>query len=686
MANDLAPTLQSAPTLQGLVSDATNLVGTTVVTPLGSRRYRGEVQGTLTFACTQAGTVGTSESRWSISGLASSAITLIIPASYTVNDPIHIYEGFGLAFGSDSHSVNDVFQVTLTPRRSVAIGHREVTTSGKVEVAPESLGYQDGDASVETWDRRLKKQRRAIMRPLPVSVTVSDKAASRNLDDMGAERLDVTFMENYDFSTLILFRGQEAAGVPVIGRYKTATGLAGTPRQDPVSGLISATPTATNLFATVPGPEIECRDASWPTRMQIPPPYNDIGTGIIISSAGQTNELAHSHPENGALRWSAGGTGSSVAWDPNVFGVYDPTDSSIPEKFKQGTMYTVLGSSSATIVTAAADRWTVAEGNYVAAQVWIKGRGKIRIEIRTGVTTPGTVLHETNVDLADGEGRWIGVHTDGGSGDTVPAFHTVAEIRIRTQSGENRAEFWVSHASAQKRVVASLGHITDGASGNTAGYQLKFDDTPMPTEGTMSMVFMWGGDVGTGIYHMIGSTTGPNNFQVVYNAGTNTLRVSFDNGANYTDASATFEAHCWYQLIIRWGTSATTDELAVTIAIDETIVTETSIASSAHLGTYGDIIISPTTVEGGTGNCVNFGLWEFRLDGRARTNAQIQRDYRRWTHDAHTQIVTKTGGRLYNIISDNSQQIGPGQAQHQLRRLQLRDVGAISDSAVVISR
>lgn len=630
--------IQTAPELRGIIGTPSGWTGGggSDPTPTFSGTYRGLYARTFTFQVIQPGTVGSTSIitvSWitttpsSGPGAATGYLRLGTLHGYTAGTALPLIDGVEIAFSSGVFVNLAYFTISLTPVHQLPYRARAISSSatGKMNFQVTSFGREPLHGRETSYDGRDWVTLAAQRYPVSFMGDCLDTTSRDALLLMEQEQQEVTFGENYDLYTVYLSRlGRGTQFLPRIGRpgaYLRSPGVA--TYIDHETGLIRH------------------------VQDNVPRYGRGLRGPAIHIDGGSQNELTASAATSGTLFWSVAAS-ALVAWDPNVIGPMDPTDTTWTAGYLTGCIRIFFGPGTTTADHAHTTDTPVGTYSnlYITASVWLKGRGTVNLRARDG---SGSITHTANtVDVAL-TNTWTRYSVTGLC--TSPS--TVADIAIFSKG--TQAVCWAWGWQIEKKLAPTALIQTSGAAAARAAETYTVA-TPVPAyEGTISFWIKWGGDDGglaataTNLFDGTGCT-GNEQFAIWYNQGASVLQfyTAAAGADRFVQVSVDLQRDVWYHVAVTWTNSAGLISRAIYVsstAIGGTLsATDTSADWYASFGT--GFALAPT-LAGMTHIASQYQ--ELRIDSRAWSAAEVTEQYERGTAEIWKNNLTALLGRNFRM-------------------------------------
>jgi hypothetical protein len=726
--------IRSAPQRRGKIGDVDLDGGPgpswTGPTPVFQGNYVGEINRTFRFTVDVGGTLLVTPVitvSWTEFGPDANTGVLNIGVDvYALGDVIHVFEGLMVEFLATPSLVctaTQTFEVDVVANREVPLGsYREVITNmEKTSVDLIGMELEDRDLRLKTWDQRTLRAERALLRNPSLRLDWLERHEWRDLQDLEQFRQRVTVFENYDASTRLLWRAGHGSIVGPAPVYHRG-GLTAVTYRDPDSGLFKLTAAGLSGLGSnynpriTSGPETESFPAAEAAdeRHRIPTRYHAVGRSITLSD-GRTNMVEKFHPakdDDGTLDlgWE-GYNGGVVSFVDDVPGVLDP-DGGFVRKFTRGVVLGELKdfASSGGIRTATADRFAVTAGEFYTPCFWIRGRGRIRLQMTTGAGTVGNNLIQWDVNLDEnppGAGYPDTVSRDGHvwkrywrKAPVVPGGHNLADLRIRPASllGPDTALVYVSAVQVLRSLNGDDGTYvddiipTDGSSALASADTFQLSE-PLPPTGSLSFWFRWPVDDHD---QWIGICKDPLEHFVLERSGLAeawrwwTINTGRAQASLISLNPANIPWFTWVHVAMTWnwegnlGVPRFTDLRKRFFVNGAKVLDEYAVVASHTDVPFGKLQFFPP---GDTGpaadwaNPYNAHLAEVRVDDQVWTEAEVLAQYNRVALNEHSEFNRAFGGRLFDIRAESSRWLSPSADSRGkiLADVSLEEVDAIDD-------
>jgi hypothetical protein len=632
--------IASAPIRQGTAAAPSAWSGASTTTPTFSGIYDGSVTRTLTFTVITAGTIGTTgviEVDWDDAIGSTGRLQLgADEAAYVAGEDVYVDHGVSVAFSAGAFSAADTFTVVFTAANRLS--GSPVVVSGDanptdVQVVDHELG--DIDIANLSFDGRETRVQRSTTGVVRLFTDYLDDENMDKLRYLHSSRSPVCIGENYDESTVFLMHG--GGLLPMIGQAATFSRAGNATYTDPRTGLLRS------VSANVP--RIVGGQAG----------------RAILQELDATNLFTQSSGKSGAPYWNV--TGGTITFDTTIKGPFEPSDPYWDPDFTAGTNRANFTASGDRIDTP--DIVVTAAVAY-AGSVWLRGRGEVTFELRTGIGSATTVLTSQVIDLGTG---WVRYSLTG----TVPGGHNRADLRV-VASEKGVCYFW-GWQLEQARLSSLI--QTDGGTASRTADSLTCQGPIPVSQGMMSLWFMWPAYTIHSTYSIFTATgvSGSEAFRLDYGHNTPTYvsqYVSTTGSTFYFGQFAEFTTDSWHHYVTTWKKSATAGSLDVAQYID------------------GVSMGSPTAISAwqpffGTGFVFYAGLpiEEVRIDRSWKSDAEVAELYDRLTDEAWLHLHRAHAGRKYRIVSMRPSWLHTSQPDKIVMEVTLQEMDREDDSVVV---
>lgn len=624
--------LQSAPVRRGTVGTPSAWAGGgggSDPTPTMSGTYLGRLPLTLTFTVISGGIIGTTETiTLSVSdALGTWYLNLGTAHGYAAGTAVIVGEpAVYAAFAAGTFAAGRYFTVALSPANALRYDHQIIVADSiPVDIAPTGFSRNVADLSHVSYDLRETITELGIGRDVGISVDWLDGANADRASYMESERHLVTLGEDYDETTVLLWRG--VRGDPDSSSCLPFVGPAGTFARASIGSFVHPrTGRITHAASGVP---------------RFPAGQHVAATAV---DGGTTNVLTRSCAKSGTLYFAASDADTTVAWDTNVLPPIDPDDTNCPADFRTGTLR-ISFASTATALTDNAngtDETVVAATTYTAS-IWLRGHGTVRFLFRAGAATPTNTRGTVTVTLTETWTRYTC------TGATVGG-EVVGDLAITPETSAVMAAAWAFGWQLEPKAAVTDLVYTNGATAARAAETLSFP-VPIPGyEGTVSFWVYWGGDDGSSTYPLIygSGVTGAQAFIVFYNSGSSLVGI-FTNTAGGSSMAATKDlaAGQWYHIAVTWAGSGANLNRAVYVRDAATATLATNTDATTNWEPSFGTGISIATGTGVTNVATRFQ--ELRVDGEAKSSADVLDMFNRLVLDEWKAVGQRTGGRHLRI-------------------------------------
>lgn len=626
MPGALIPKLESAPERRGKVL-AVDLTGWTGGTPLSSGTWLGDADLTFTFTADQTGTAGTTTGLTLSWSDATRSGVLHIGDGYTVDDEIPVIDGLVIQINASAgNTAAETFTAAVEAHAQIRRDHKEITGDGQpVSLVPSSFEFIDSDIINRAVNLDAQVEVRGKLRAFVVAVDSMKPDDREKLLHMIHNNHEATVYENYDSHTVFLLRGS-GGPFPFVGRPLLWTR----------TGVASYFDHHRQLYRHVQTgvPRVGHAGKRQPS--------------LVVSRANRTNLLTQSHGKSGTPGWLLQGV-ATTTWDPTMPPVLDPTDSD----WEDGT---TLGSVRCYIPQGAADGvWTTPAVNAVGsvihtAYAWIKGRGIVTVRLWNHTTS--AAVDTKQVTLTD---EWQQVVV---SGTAVTANPHRIHV-LTNQSGDEEAFCWLSHAQFQTGEVATTAIKSAGSAG-TYNADVATIQHPPPISGSFSFWVNPGSELAGGAsnYYFFDTDT-ITGWAIYATPGSNTITLETASAGNRaTTGTHTLTDETWTHICVTWDRSTATPDKLTTFLYVNGVQIATSTDRDWDLWSVDTNGIR-------VGSSVNGVLWdwsfqEIRMDSRAWTAAEVQRQYDRIGEDMGNLHHIDHAGRRF--LFDGSSEVWSNEA------------------------
>jgi hypothetical protein len=647
--------LQSAPVRRGTIGtpDTGSWTGPT---PTMSGIYTGSTNKTLTFGVTTLGVIETTSTivvNWS-DGTLSGYLNLGTDHDYSVDDALLVTEGVYVAFGAGT-VISGTFTVALVAVNALRDDHQLlVADAAPVDIFP-TFSRTNMDPQFTSWKGNKARVRAAIMRDASISVDWLDSDHYDVMSYMESERHPVTLGEDYDDTTVLLWRAAGTGLLPFVGSCGTFARSGIGTYVDPRSGKI--------VTAADGVPRL---------------PAGQFGPAMAIDG-GTTNVCTRSCAKSGTLYWANSDADSSVAFDATVLGPNDPDDANVPSGFRTGVLRFAFA-STATALTDSVNTTneTVVESTQYTASIWLKGHGLVTFQFRAGAASPSTVRGTVNITLTD---TWTRYECTG----TTAAGEVVGDLAITPQNAggtTQRVGFAFGWQLEAKPAATALVY-TDGSSLGRGAETMTFPvAVPVPAC-TVSFWLYWGGDDSTSTtYGLVEGTgvSGAQRFLIGYNSSSSTFFFFTSTSSTLSSSAHDVTRGELVHVAVTVAASSTVGSVDRTIYLNGVAVAGPT-ATTAWEPTFGTGIKLCASLSAVTN--VGSRIHELRIDSEAKSAAEILDLYNRYADDGWKNNVQNTYGRAFWLEDLEETWRFEGAPNQILARATLREAYHDPDSTLV---
>lgn len=651
--------LQSAPVRRGTIGTPATGSWSTNPTPTMSGIYIGDTNKTITFGVTTGGAIGSASTivlNWS-DGTESGYLNLGTDYGYAANDVVPVHEGVSVSFAAGTFVTagSPTFTVALVAGNEVGSFHQFISAVPEpVDVQVTGWSRQELDPSHVSWKGKEQRVRTAMLRNPSISVDSFDAASYDLISYLESERALVTLGEDYDASTVLLWRGfRGTAFLPLIG-------LAGTFARSGIGSFVD------------PRTELVTHAATGVARYS----SGQLGPAIEMGG-GTTNALTRSSAQSGTLYFTGSSGAVSVAYDANVKPPCDPDDANIPSAFRGGSLRVAFSSAVGIAANANSTNETVVASTTYTVSCWLKGHGQVLLTFRAGAVSPSTQRATTAaIDLTD---TWTRYEA---TGDTQVG-EVVGDITITTGNTQ-AAVCWAWGWQLEAKPVATALVVTDGATGTRNAETLNFP-VPIPAwAGTMGFWVRWPGDDSTSTTYgflQASGVAGAERFMVGYNAASSTI-FWFTNttGGSALSGSINMAAGTWYHVALTWEHEASGHGIVRSMYLNGALLnSDTSSNWEPTFGTGIDII---PTISGVAGLGVR--MQHLRIDGEVKSASEIADWYNRGVEEVWLSNLRNLYGRFFRLSNVQDAWRGAFAPDEFLTSASLVEAGREEDSMLVL--
>lgn len=624
--------IQSAPVALGLAytdKDEAAVEGT----------YRDQIDANAVYIKGGGTTIGTDVITFEAFSGPQFGHIITVPADYTGQAIAIPYPNLSLVFLVGWAAAT--FTFTFRPNRVVPPQYAGLLGDGcPVALNVVSTSMIRGDAEFETFNRKTLLVERAMRRAVSFDVNYLDKAANLSRLVMEHDRQLVTYGEDYKESTIIYVR-QGGSVVPWLGPAMALSNSHESTTFDPSSGLIRKVPAA--QLARAPGYGTGLADLPQDERTTVP--FKDVLLGGSFQVGGPVKNLLPwwvAKPRTSSVNWETdggvnGGLNERTILHPDDWPVV--WDSEILVHFATGVGHAMQTHS----VNNVADI-TGLDGENLCGQTFVRGVGRYKIQVWTGLVTADTLLHEgpgCTLEPDTWKRCW---HSDASA--TIPAGHTVAKIRLESLAIGSSLQIgpaMLQVGNVPGTPLPSAGTPIDNP------HELLQIQRPLPPAGSVLFGYYHPGDGGDEITRLVNS--GSNKFAIQHNvtADVHIIRVRTDLGSNWLEATIPdFVPGTWLTIAVTWELNEGDLEL-----LDRKVYIDGVLAASDTTDDFTANYLPPTVV-GDDDGAGHVRFQNFRVDAEAMSAAEVLHHHLRLSDPAYAELMAEFAGRLMRITSDSA--------------------------------
>jgi hypothetical protein len=637
--------IATAPTWRGTIGDASAWSpATSTSTPTSSGVFTGSADKTFTLTVDDGGTVGAGLVTVDWDDGDGNSGRLAIGNGYSIGTALPLLDDVFVAFSSGTAVAGEEFSIAASAIRRLPQGAKYLSGRGEpCQIYVDRFERVDRDAYFPSeYADTVRVERERQINPT-LSIDYMDSATHETALGLEALRHEICVGEDYDLSTILLWRH---GTTPLIGPLATFTrtgALAG--YYDSISGTVRQA--SAN----------EMRYSSGP-----------VGRAMVIDTDfGTTNLLPDFHGENdGTTEWFVNGS-ATIDWDDGAVPILDQRQGGWASEY--------LGGCERAYIPSGDYIHTVDYGcdasQWYSASLWLRGRGLVTIRIRSGNTTISGTVDEESITLTD---TWTRYDIPGGQ---TGIGHDVADLQV---VGNEDALVYVGPCQLEAGPSTGYGWPTDVSEGR--GIESLAIPVSIPVDaGSLGFWFKLPDDTTGGqSLDLIDATgvTGNERFRITYVSNTAiTVELTAAAGTDLFYVCGDLTDGAWHHLAVTWERGSAGKVEAILYLDGAAVATE---SDADWLGYFGSGILV-----GGTG-CREVGFKELRIDGTAQAAAEILRWYERFTDDAWIALHRSCGGRKYMIPGGVvSTWRSPANPHHILQQMRPSQSG-VFDDCLEISR
>lgn len=639
------PKLQSAPVRHGTVSVPELSPWTGTSDPYFGARYFGDEPAELVVTVGSDGTVGAGTLVCSYDDGLGNTGSFSIGSDYTADDPIQIGDGsVTIYFPAGTVKNSDDCTVDLNPTNELIPGHQTITG----DLQPTAIEYErtspvDRDDTFTSWDYRTKKSARAILRAPMVRLDYVGAAGHLAAQRLKHNRHLVTFGENYDEDTQLLWRGSNGL-MPIIGPHPVYENEVVKVYYDADVGLLRTA--AVNKAGC--GYPLGNTGASIDKMLQINHPDSN------------ENLITQAHCVTGTTGWQTASGSPTLDIVNDVLDIIDRDDAGFPNGFSAGVLRALLDSGDAVETTNA----TVSSGVAYSCAVWIRGRGEVTVKMEAG----GTKDSET-VDLTGDEG-WQYITLSG----TTSSSTFNLEI-----DADDDSIVYISMAGVNEGKAAIQPLPSNGGAITAGDEELYFDLIPSMEAGSISLWVQDLMDDSTGSTRaIVDGNSG--DFAIMYDYSNAELDLRHDVSGDLLTGDAVLQDGDVHNIVAVWERGSG-DNLVRELYFDGVSIAGPTSTSDweAPWGTRLNLM-------GDIGAEIQSMLFaEVRVDRRRWTAAEVLSQYERMTEEHWIKLHRELAGRQFWIQSMQEMRRSKSNPEQWIIDVQLTE-GDSEDSGLVLLR
>lgn len=614
--------IQSAPVRRGTYSLNLSGLATSTSVPSVTGTYLGDSNKTYTFTVDSGGTIGSSTTITVTytDGTNEGVVNLGTAAEYAAADVVPGPDGVSLAFAAGTLVATETFTMSCVAVNALPYDHAIVEGDAyPTDIIIGSGSLSNLDIGYATFDGTESVVERAIMDTVAVTLDYVEETQRKKLRHMMTSRERLCFGEDYDETTVFLWRGgtadERSTGLlPLIGPHPTySRGSVGAYR-DKWTGL-------------------------WRVAASGAPRYYDGPNGVGKSfdfSQGASNLVATFHPKSGSVLWTSLLGTPTISFDSGVSGCLHPDDTGWTSTFRSGTTRLEMASGDWCKFPTVTSGFT--GGDILCYQVWLKGRGIVNLIARSGVGSPVGTSTTSNGHTLTGEWQRIAwTHTTGGTHNQTDFFIEAAEDSV----------CWASATQIELGYVPTALVQRDGGSGAARSADAISWSVPIPKDfGTFSFWIYWPGDAEANYYRLFECASGAGLWAIRYSGANDRLEFHTSSSGALVSSGADLSADTWYHVEVTWQ-RGNAGEMARAIYVNGT-------STASDSTTSWDKNWSETFDFGRSGGVGAQGqhsirIAEVRMDREAKSAAQIADAYARYTDEIWLANVIQAQGRHYRI-------------------------------------
>jgi len=639
------PILQSAPRRHGIVATPVHSPWTGTSEPYYGVWYLGDVPASLVLTALGTGTVGAGTLVVSYTDGLGNTGSFSIGSDYTADDPIQLADGtVTVHFPAGTTVVTNVSTVALTPSNEIIPGHQKVVG----EMTPTAVEFErtipmDRDDVFTSWDYRVKKAARAILRAPAVRLDHVEEAGRLAVQRMKHNRHLVTLGENYDETTQLLWRGSNGA-MPIVGPYPVYTHDVSKVYFDPDVQLLRT------VAASTVGP------GGAPLNVSASPAVDRMLQ--LHHPDADENLIQQSHPVTGASGWQIQTGTPTISIVRDVPDVIDLDDAGFPAGFSIGVVRCDMDATEAV----ECPNTTVSSGIYYASGVWLRGRGSVDVEFNAGGTKDTAVVTLTS------SWQWV----------TVSGLTSATTFNLEIVANDNSVVY-ISMVGLNAGRAAAQPMPTNGGAINGAGDAFHFPIVPSLEAGSISLWVLDLMDPATGSQRAI-CDGGTGDFAILYDYANNELDLRHLAAGTLLSGSADITDGEIHQIAATWEKGAG-NTISRSLYFDGAVIAGPTTTSSWDYA-WADKL----RLLGDLGADIDSMMFaEVRVDRQAWTAAEVLSQYERFTQSHWIELHRELAGRQFwfqSLQETRRSKSNPGQWLIDAQLLE----GNSEDSGLVLMR